>query len=132
MESTNTGTEQINRSVELSEKRHERWIFDIKRGRYPIRTIPYTKLRNQIEKMMIDDYNNNNLGIGGIRNLIIYQINMIQLKWRTIDDVPEELKDIVNQVLKNDNSLQMSSSGNMITFDDNALRKIVDNVLKGG
>lgn len=79
------------------QKKLDRWIFDIRRGRYPMRALLDAEMRNTVEQQLLSEYDNGTLPDTGLDALIDYNRTLIAIGGRTIDNVPDSIRSIVEQ-----------------------------------
>lgn len=111
--------EQINHIASLYDKRFERFVYDIKRGRYPLLYITHTGVRNRVEHDLVELYVQGKLSHEGVVSLISDQIAMINLGWKTIELVPEGIRDMVMKVI--DKGTDIDPVTGRVIFDETIL-----------
>ena len=70
-------------------------IEDIRRGVYGLGIFIQKKLRDRAEAELLEDFRNNRITSYAKDALITYQVLQMEIGKRTIEDIPEELKELV-------------------------------------
>ena len=92
-------TVRVDTDPEMIEKQHQHILAEIKRGRYELRMVTNTELRNKFEAALIEDYINGALSNNGTAQLFEHQLAMLKIGERTINTIPEPLKEITKTIL---------------------------------
>ena len=87
-----------------NDKRLQKWISDVRRGMYPLVTVLGKSARDKIESQLLKEYSDGTLPESGLEQLVKYQVDLIKINRRSIDDVPTKLKELTEQALKDNMS----------------------------
>lgn len=77
-------------------------IAEIRRGVYGLGIFIQKRLRDKAEAELLEDFKNNNITQDALDALVTYQVLQMEIGKRTIDDVPEELKELVLKKIEED------------------------------
>lgn len=104
-------TVMVDTDPDMIKKQHIRVLQELKRGRYELRMVTNTDLRNEFEASMIEDYVNGQLSNNGTAKLFEHQLAMLKIGERSIDTIPEPLRESVRTLLINGVQLDSFKGG---------------------
>lgn len=79
----------------------KKWLVDVKRGRYSIRSVANPEMRDKIESILIREYEKGELDDVGKNALINWKLIQIFNKVILIEDVDERIRPMIQEAIDN-------------------------------